>query len=156
MAEGFAVGGDEDSRLRGQPERPLDNHVSQPSAVPQDVTEGDLARKVVIEAEDRQPQGATPPQEWSGAAAVVLSGSRFELTLRRGKDREIETGLGHRRKRGLVDGTLRQPDALGPPAETKLEVFDSPGNLDLFVPRRKRRKNRMVVRLGDRVAVALA
>src|SRR3989442_15875124 len=69
MAEGLAVGGDQDGSAGGQRESGVDEGLGEFRSVPQNVAERDMARQVAVEAENREIQIIAPPQERSSLPA---------------------------------------------------------------------------------------
>ena len=73
--------------------------------------------------------------------------------LPRGQDREPDARLGQHLQRLDVDGGLGQPHSLGVAAEAVAEVGDPPAHLCFLVSCTSQRKNHVIVRLRQRIAV---
>ena len=165
VAERLAVDGDGE-RLVVRPGvvetllQPLDQLL----AAGEPLAEGDASRDRAVVEEDRD----LPPVAQihfvrkrrieAGVAGVLpfAAGRPHPQGLVRGEHREVQALVGQRAQRREVHGGLRQPHALGGPAEPAAKIVQPPPDLRPAVAVVRQREDCVRVRLRDGVAVPAA
>ena len=112
--------------------------------------EGHIAAEGRVVEEDAQRAPAAKVE------TVRLTRVHLHGGLPRRQDGEGEALLGQQLQRLLVGCRLGQPQAFRGVAVAPVEVAHAPGDLQAFLPRRGERQDRVMVGLGEGIAVARA
>src|SRR5579875_560504 len=165
MTVALAVSGDIDQRAGGSA-RTLDA-IDESLTREQRTFECDRARDRTVIAEDCERASGSVTMEvaiwdaWIDRAVAdvyppILADWADPRSLMRRQDRVSHPGVDQRAQSGVVACGLGQPHRLGLTTEVMVERNDAPRYLGLEVAPIAERQDRMIVRLSDRVAVAMA
>ena len=162
MAVGLAVGRDlNELRVRGALVEPGQETRRHRVARAEEPIEGDpVGDRSVVEKESQRPARAPFPAvgparvECGGPGSPVPSRLAHAGSLSRREEREAHALLRKHLERLAVRGRLREPHPVGLAPEATPEVGQAPSHLGDFVAAAAERKDRVSVRLRDRIPVS--